>query len=335
MRPTREGKRFILATFLIAVAAVNTGNNLIYLVLAMMLSIVAISIGALHINLNGISVSITAAHPIFVKTGSRLRISIYNKKRFAPSYSIRLLFPENIVGSCLIPHVPAAGSAAFDFDATFKKRGIYKYGAFYIESTFPFILFEKKAYPIIEGEVTVYPEIKEIGDTIPELSTYELHSYVLKQDFGDEFLRIREFVYGDSMRRIQWKATAKTGKLMIMESGISEPKLFTVILDNIKPHDKESFEKAVTFAASIADKFIKMGYLVRLLTCKKTIPFGSESEHFFKILDLLAVIEEEDRWECPLISEFQGTGVLILKSFDSSLKKAAAECSMVIYASDL
>lgn len=335
MRPTKEGKRFILATLLIAVAAVNTGNNLIYLVLSMMLSIVAVSIGALYINLKGISVSIIAVHPIFAKTSTRIRISVYNKKRFAPSYSIRMLFPENIEGSFLIPHVPPTGSVTFDINAVFKKRGIYKYGTFYIESTFPFILFGKKAYPIIEGEVTVYPEIKEIGNTLPELSAYELHSYDLKQGHGDEFLKIREFVYGDSLRRIHWKATAKSGKLMIMETGISEPKLFTVILDNIKPHDKESFEKAVTFAASISDKFIKMGYLVRLLTCKKAIPFGSESEHLFKILDLLAVIEEEDRWECPLISEFQGTGVLILKSFDSSLRKAASECSMVVYASDL
>jgi len=71
------------------------------------------------------------------------------------------------------------------------------------------------------------------------------------------------------------------------------------------------------------------------MTCKKIIPFGSGQEHLFKILDALALIDEEDTWECPMMHEIQGTGVLILKSDDSSLKKAAPMCSMVIYASDL
>ncbi len=152
---------------------------------------------------------------------------------------------------------------------------------------------------------------------------------------GDEFMTIREFRYGDNIRRVQWKASAKAGKLMVKDTGIDEPRLLTIILDNIKPLDKESFEKAVSFAASLADRFIRIGFFVRLMTCKKLIPFGSGQEHLFKILDVLALIDEDDTWECPLMHEMQGTGVLILKSDDSSLRKAAPMCSMVVYASDL
>ncbi|MBT9537574.1 MAG: DUF58 domain-containing protein, partial [Nitrospirae bacterium] len=152
---------------------------------------------------------------------------------------------------------------------------------------------------------------------------------------GDEFLTIREFRYGDSMRRIQWKASAKTGKLMVKDTGTDEPRLLTIILDNIKPLHKESFEKAVSFAASLADRFIRLGFFVRLITCKKLIPFGNGQEHLFKILDALAVIDEDDTWECPMMDEMHGTGVLILKSDESVLKKAAPACSMVVYAPDL
>ena len=43
LRLTSEGTRFLLFTIGIGVAAVNTGNNLFYLLLAMMLSVVVIS----------------------------------------------------------------------------------------------------------------------------------------------------------------------------------------------------------------------------------------------------------------------------------------------------
>ena len=137
------------------------------------------------------------------------------------------------------------------------------------------------------------------------------------------------------MRRIQWKASAKTGKLMVKDTGTDEPRLLTIILDNIKPLHKESFEKAVSFAASLADRFIRLGFFVRLITCKKLIPFGNGLEHLFKILDALAVIDEDATWECPMMDEMHGTGVLILKSEDSMLKRLRLRCSMVVYAPDL
>ena len=57
MRPTKEGKRFLLATLLIAVAAFNTGNNLIFLILAMMLSMILLSVVILRYNLKGLTLA--------------------------------------------------------------------------------------------------------------------------------------------------------------------------------------------------------------------------------------------------------------------------------------
>jgi len=335
MRPTKEGKRFLLATFLIAVAAVNTGNNLIYLILAMMFSILVISVAVLNLNLRGLVFGFSITQPIFAKNRVVIKISLSNRKKIIPSYSIRVNPQEGIEGQGIIPYVSSASQVFLDMDIIFEKRGIYRYGDFSLSSSFPFILFQKKIGMHDGGEVIVYPEIKEMDELIPEMIVSDYDSYVTKRGQGEDFLMIREFRYGDSMRRIQWKASAKTGKLMVKDMGIDEPRLLTIILDNIKPLDKESFEKAVSFAASLSDRFIKIGFFVRLMTCKRLIPFGSGSEHLFKILDVLALINEDDTWECPMMHEMQGTGVLILKSDDSSLKKVVPMCSMVVYASDL
>lgn len=335
MRPTKEGKRFLLATLLIAVAAANTGNNLIYLILAMMLSILVISIAVLNLNLRGSALGFSIAQPVFAKSRTGFSVSLSNRKKFIPSYSIHVTFPEGIEGECIIPRISPSSRASVDIAGIFKKRGIYRYGDFSVSSSFPFILFAKNIKAHIGGEVIVYPEIKEIDELMPEITGSDYDQYVTRHGPGDEFLMIRDFRYGDSMRRIQWKASAKAGKLMVKDMGMDEPRLITIILDNIKPLNKESFEKAVSFAASVAYKFIRMGFFVRLLTCKKLIPFGSGQEQLFKILDVLALIDEEATWECPMMHEMQGAGVLILKSEDSSLKKAASVCSMVINASDL
>ena len=58
MKITREGKRFILTTVLIGVAALNTGNNLIYLIFSLMLSFIALAIVLLRINLSGITLEV-------------------------------------------------------------------------------------------------------------------------------------------------------------------------------------------------------------------------------------------------------------------------------------
>lgn len=335
VRPTKEGKRFLLATLLIAVAAANTGNNLIYLILAMMLSILVISIIVLKINLRGLVLSFSVRYPVFANSGTIMKVSLFSRKKMIPSFSVHVNLPEGIAGQCIIPHIPSASLVSQDVNGILRKRGIYRYGDFSISSSFPFILFTKKVKARVEGEIIVYPEIKDIDELIPEITGSGYDRYVTRHGAGDEFMMIREFRYGDSMRRIQWKASAKTGKLMVKDMGMDEPRLLTVILDNIKPLNKESFEKAVSFAASVAYKFIRIGFFVRLLTCKKLIPFGSGQEQLFKILDALALIDEEDTWECPMMHEMQGAGVLILKSEDSSLKKAASMCSMVINASDL
>ena len=77
---------------------------------------------------------------------------------------------------------------------------------------------------------------------------------------------------------------------------------------------------------------MKDGYFVRLLTCSKVVPFGNSTEHLYKILDILAVIESRDSWECPLSVEPEGLTILILSSEQSLLKRFISLSDMVIYA---
>src|SRR4030042_3369409 len=98
MKLIREGKRFLIATAIIAVAALNTGNNLIYLILSMMLSILVLSILILRGNMNGLDLGVYQSQPVFANNPAYMNITISNRKRLIPSYSIKVLMPEGIKG---------------------------------------------------------------------------------------------------------------------------------------------------------------------------------------------------------------------------------------------
>ena len=113
MRPTREGKRFLLATALIAVAAYNTGNNLIYLILSMMLSILMLSVVMLILNLRGLGMRVSVEQSVFANTDSVIRFTMSNSKKVLPSYSIRVHLPASIKGSVYFPRIEQHSDASF------------------------------------------------------------------------------------------------------------------------------------------------------------------------------------------------------------------------------
>ncbi|MFA6053861.1 MAG: DUF58 domain-containing protein [Thermodesulfovibrionales bacterium] len=331
MRSTGEGKRFFLAAFMIALAAFNTGNNLIYLILSMMLAIFFLSIIVLKINMRKLMLNVYQDNPVYADTPASIAMTMANKKRIA-SRSVKVMSSGMATEGIYFPLIPARSEVTGSFPVIFRKRGIYRYGDFLIESGYPFIFFTKRVFTSVKGEIIVYPEIKDI-DSLSLPFPGEGHEQSPSRiGEGEEFTMFREFRYGDDSRRIHWKASAKTNKLLLMEYSSDEFKKMTIILDNLMFRDENSFEKAVSFAASLTDRFLKDGYFVRLLTCSKVVPFGNSTEHLYKILDILAAIESRDSWECPLSVEPQGLTILILSSEQSLLKRFISLSDMVIYA---
>ncbi|MBI4824637.1 MAG: DUF58 domain-containing protein [Nitrospirae bacterium] len=335
MKVTKEGKKFLLATALIAISALNTGNNLIYLILSMMLSILTVSLVLLKLNLRRIALNISQTSHLFAKEDGIIGVSVTNTKRALPSYSLTLHPPEAIKGRGYVHYVKAGSTLMSDITVQFKKRGIYRLTDFGIESSFPFIFFTNLSMAYSNTEFVVYPEIKRTLTLPLLLSTYGYKGHAPRPGQGEDILFLREFRNGDDTRKISWKASAKADRLMIKEFLVDEPKMISIILDNINPSGGNAFEKAVSFTASISYRLIKEGFLVRLMTCQETTPFGNTEEHLFDILYKLALLKEHDTWQCP-ISEETGSGgasLLVLKSKGSSMPRYFGDrCDMVIYA---
>lgn len=332
MKLTREGKRFLLATVLLTFAAFNTGNNLIYLILAMMISIVAISVVALIINMRGLSLSVSLQGPVFAGQDADLEIVASNNKRFLSSYSLKVILPEGIKGEGRVAQVVASSTAKAECRVSFEKRGIYRWGDFCLESSFPFIFLTRRIRVPVEGVVVVYPEIVGV-EGLQTRKGEGQSSYSIRPGRGEDLLTIRDFRAGDDVKLISWKASAKVQGIMVRELTEEQPRAVNIILDDVMPFDSQAFERAVSYAASLAMRLIEEGFFVGLATATKTLPFGNGPEQLYRILDVLAVIRET---ESPLKGyggDSSGMNVLVLKSQASSMN--GIEADMVVYVSEL
>jgi uncharacterized protein (DUF58 family) len=84
---------------------------------------------------------------------------------------------------------------------------------------------------------------------------------------GTEFHSLREYQRGDDIRRINWKASARSTGLIVRETALEGIRRCTVVLDmNEDEYVASTFEQAVVAAASITASAAHTGVNTRFLT---------------------------------------------------------------------
>jgi uncharacterized protein (DUF58 family) len=84
---------------------------------------------------------------------------------------------------------------------------------------------------------------------------------------GSEFHSLREYVRGDDIRRINWKASARATSLIVRETALEGIRRCTVVLDTTESeYTAGSFEQAVIAAASITASAAHAGVNTRFVT---------------------------------------------------------------------
>ena len=329
LRITREGVLYIVSIFLLSWAAVKTGNNLLFVIVATLLSAIAVSGIVSRNSLRLVAVSLQLPENVFVGEPVSLKVSMKNLKRIFPSFSIRVEDPDLgrrnslffLIKSLVLVRSrksakPAASDRAIFRQAayfpilragetrseytvqSFPKRGLYTMQGFWISTRFPFGFFRRGELIGAKGSVLVYPSIQEISSSfhlLPFLPGFLEGTHVGP---GDSLFSMRRYQQGESARIIDWKATSKTGVTMAREYALEEESKFCLILDSYLQdrtgHDhRRVFEKAVSLAASIAAHFLEEGAGIEFLTPREYIPRGTGIDHLYRILRSLAVVDFE------------------------------------------
>src|SRR6516165_4862796 len=89
-RITREGWVYILGIVLVALAAINTGNNLLFLILASLVASILMSGILSSITLAGVELGLNLPEYIFAGQSIRASVELRNEKLTLPSFSLRV-----------------------------------------------------------------------------------------------------------------------------------------------------------------------------------------------------------------------------------------------------
>jgi len=182
------------------------------------------------------------------------------------------------------------------------RRGVYTVGPLVAIASDPLGFAERSTVLAESFELLVHPRIDLVVDR-PLTRQYEdppVRPPVSKPwPSGFDFIGIREFRHGDDLRRMVWRATARTGQLMVREAEQGVTDRVMVVLDTDRgghsPEEEgfsDSFETGVRAAASLAVRHLRDGYGVTLLAnagpLTRTVR-GATSQ--LAVLDALARVE--------------------------------------------
>ncbi len=309
---TREGGVYITATFVIALAALNTGNNLLYIVLSSLLAGILVSGVVSRMVLTGIELSLELPEHIFAKRPVLASFTLNNRKLTLPSFSLLVSGTETKNGKrkpaapprrvldqpIYFPYIPRNKHSTQRVELVFPRRGRYAQDAFSVSSKFPFGFLIKTRKLKAATEVVVYPPVQpteEFYEILPLISG-ELESHFRGR--GHDLYTIRDFQPGDPARHLDWKASAKAQTLKVREFAREDERRVELVFDNFLPRDQgaewqERFERGVNFCACLAWHFNEIDAQMMFRSPSLETRMAGAGEIVYDILHHLALVEPQ------------------------------------------
>lgn len=179
---------------------------------------------------------------------------------------------EEFSGSVTVERIEPRGFVDVDYRLVALKRGVFKRANIEISSMGFTGAWHSKRVLDLESPITVFPRIYEVSSfPFEPIATYSpVESYEWpRKGAGQDYFGIREYVRGDSLRHIHWKASAHQGKLVVKEFQQEFRPSAAIVLALGKPRfgreNINSLEDGLRAAASIAAYYCSLGSLPRII----------------------------------------------------------------------
>jgi len=306
---TREGIVYLGGILVVALAALNTGNNLLFMVLACLLAGVLISGLLSRLVISGVEVHLELPEHIFADRPIMAIAALENTKQIMPSFSVSLVsedapatkrrapatpVPRILDRPVYFPHIPHRQIMRQNIELMFARRGVYRQDVLGLRTKFPFGFLEKTRRLDSEIEVVVYPRVQptdEFYEILPLVSG-ELESF--QRGRGHDLYAIRDYQFNDSARHIDWKASARTGALQVREYAREDERRVMLAFDPyVGPQGTDGraaaqFERAVALCAGLAWHFYEVNSVLEFRSAGFATPRMTAGEIVYDVLRYLA-----------------------------------------------
>jgi uncharacterized protein (DUF58 family) len=247
LKLTREGKYFIGITFGVGFAAINTGNNLLYLLLGMLLSMIVVSGVLSELSLRELTV-VRRLPP---------------RAQVARPHLVEIEAGQPADKRCFFLKISPRSAQVAAYRRTPARRGRDRHVGFRVATRFPFGLFEKSRELTAEGDLIIYPAVDPVqlpsnlaGDRLGGNSA-------LGRGSGDEILSLRAMREGDDPRDIYWRKSVE--QMIVRERAREVRRDVSYVIDSTHPGRTPDddwtarFERRIRDVASRAVAHIKRG----------------------------------------------------------------------------
>jgi uncharacterized protein (DUF58 family) len=310
---TREGWVYMAGILLVALPALNTGNNLLFLILASLIAVILMSGILSSITLSGVAMRLELPEHIFAGQTVRARVELENEKLTLPSFSLKVeaVQPKNAVAPAVVlstpvyfPYLARKTRTEQNVPLTFERRGVYRQDAFRIVTRFPFGFLQKAHRLELETQAVVYPSVEQTQEFFEILPGLQGALESLNKGRGQDLYALRGYVPTDSARHVHWKASARQGSLMVREFAREEDCRVLLVFDPYitaspaashpnpaapSASSAERFERAVSLCAGIAWHFLERNAELQFRSANIETSLAPAAENIFDILRHLAV----------------------------------------------
>jgi uncharacterized protein (DUF58 family) len=299
---TREGKFFVGITLGVGFAAINTGNNLLYLLLGMLLALIIVSGLMSELSLRDLTVVRRLPTRAQVGRPHLVEIEVFNHKGRVPSYAIEvedLRAGQPADKRCFFLKISPKSAQVAAYRRTPARRGRDRHVGFRIATRFPFGLFEKSREVPADGELIIYPAVDPVQLPALPPGRHLGGDASYGRGHGDDTIGLRLLRDGEDPRDVHWRKSAALGQLVTRERAREARPDIVLPLEVVRPDDAKdewwsAFERKIRDVASRALAHIKRGDTVTIRTSQGDAVRGDRSTGADPLLRFLALVESVD-----------------------------------------
>jgi len=281
---TRQGWWYLGVTVGVMVAALNTGNNLFYLLLSLLLTFLVLHGVLAEWNLRRVVVTRRLPADAFAGQPAAGALRVRNTRRWLGTYGLTV---EELDGGALSAHallVPPDGEVVLPADWVFPERGPTELTGLRISSSFPFGLFHRARVRTLPASLLVWAAPLQGGVDRGVMARGSVSEDERRAGGAGDVLGVREYQHGDDLRRVHWATTARSGRPMLLQR--SRLTASEVVLR--LPSPTPNLEDAVSRATGETLRHLREGRAVGLELGDRRIPPGSDHRQRRRLLDALA-----------------------------------------------
>jgi uncharacterized protein (DUF58 family) len=289
---TSGGVAFTIGTFAVGFAAMNTGNNLLYLLWGSMLGFLMVSFWLSEQAIRDVRIERRFARAVTVGHDFRLGYEVTNRKSRLPSLALEII-EGGLPGRAFVAHVPPRGTVAARSVNSFVRRGIYPLDIVTLSTAFPFGLFRKEKDIRMPGEVIVWPRsdrrVREPRVGGGRMRRAGLSARGTAGSRG-EYRSLRGYRPGDDPKDIHWRSTARLREPVIREYERDGAETRWICLDT-RFEQSDAAEVAVEVAASLCAQAVAARHPFALVAGEAVLEPGEGPAQLERALDLLARVD--------------------------------------------